>query len=223
MSISLRCSSTVAAQIVDAVDMVRMGMRVDHRIKFADAGGQHLRAKIRPGVDDDARHAAVFGDPLDHRRSSRAAVFRIGRIAIAPIAGDARRAGRRAAAQNREAQPVATDQASSSAGRGILLNSRKKFSVVISDDFVDAYADRFGQNLGCMGDIGRFVALAAKRDRREIWRIGFDQQPVVRHLGRDRAQFVGILESQYAGKRDIAAEPHAGRGQVPARRKNSAE
>ena len=56
--------------------------------------------------------------------------FGLAGIAIAPVAGDARRAGRRAAAEHGEAQAVATVQASSSAGCGILLNRRKKFAVV---------------------------------------------------------------------------------------------
>ena len=84
----------IAAQIVDAVDMVGMRMRVERRVEPRDAGHQHLLAKIRTGVDDDARRRAVRPDALGQRGAARAPVLRVGRIAIAPVAGDARRAGR---------------------------------------------------------------------------------------------------------------------------------
>ena len=45
----------VAAQIVDAVDMVGMRMRVDHGVDALDVRRQHLCSEIRSGVDDDAR------------------------------------------------------------------------------------------------------------------------------------------------------------------------
>ena len=32
-----------------------------------------------------------------------------------------------------------------------------------------------------VGDPGRLVSLSSERDRRQIWRVGFDQQPVARH------------------------------------------
>ena len=50
----------VAAQIVDAVDVVGMRMRVDHRVDALDVRRQHLLAEIRAGVDDDAGDAAVL-------------------------------------------------------------------------------------------------------------------------------------------------------------------
>lgn len=94
------------AQIVDAMDMVGMRMRINGRVKALDRRQQHLLAEIRPGVDDDSRAAAVGRDPLDQCSGAHAPVLRIVRIAIAPVAGDARRARRRAAAENGEAQPV---------------------------------------------------------------------------------------------------------------------
>lgn len=116
----------IAPEIVDTVDMVGMRMRVDHGVDVADAGGQHLGAEIRSGIDD---HACGAGsrNALDHRGRACAPILRIGGIAGAPVAGDARRAWRRAAAQNGEAQRIRHQ-----AGLGILVNSLKKLVVVIS-------------------------------------------------------------------------------------------
>src|SRR5947209_7781071 len=46
----------------------------------------------------------------------------------------------------------------------------------------------------------RFVAAAAKRNRRQVRAIGFDEQPVKRKLPGDIAQVVGLLEGEVAGK-----------------------
>jgi hypothetical protein len=45
-----------------------------------------------------------------------------------------------------------------------------------------------------VADEGGLVALTAMRHRREVRRVGLDQQPVERDIGGDVAQFVGFLK-----------------------------
>ena len=117
----------------------------------------------------------------------------------------------------------ATRSGASPAGRGILREQPEEIvgghASAISSTLD---ADRFGENRRGVRDIGRLVALAAMRHRREIGRVGLDQQPVVRHVGGDRAQFLGILEGQDAGEGDVAAELDADSGELRGRRKSNA-
>src|SRR3546814_20143384 len=80
----------IAAQIVDAVQMIRMRMRVQHGVHMAHPGGDHLRAEIRAGIDDDGGAAAIRADLLDKEGRARAAVARLCRIAGTPVPVDAR-------------------------------------------------------------------------------------------------------------------------------------
>ncbi len=57
-----------------------------------------------------------------------------------------------------------------------------------------------------MGDIGRLVGPPAQRLGRQIRRVGLNQQPVERHLARDGAQGLGVLEGDNAGEGDGAAK-----------------
>ena len=75
------------------MNMIGMGMRIDCRIEMRGARHEHLLPEIRSGVDGHAGNGSGVGDAFREGRRSRAAVFRIGRIAVAPVAGNARRAG----------------------------------------------------------------------------------------------------------------------------------
>ena len=72
--------------------------------------------------------------------------------------------------------------------RGTLLNSRKKFSVVCRAISSGETPRAVGQNLGGFDHVSRLVALAAIRHRREVRRIGLDQDAVGRQCRGDRAQ-----------------------------------
>ncbi len=88
----LALDQRVLAQIVDAVDVVGMGMRVNDTIEPGHFCRKHLLAKIRTGVDDDAG-GSFLAKPLDERGAAQTAIFRIGRVTLAPFAIDARNAG----------------------------------------------------------------------------------------------------------------------------------
>lgn len=121
-----------SAQVVDAMDMISMRMRIDHAIDMLDGRQQHLSAKIRSGIDGDRGPGAIGLDTLDQGRGAHAAVPGIGRITIAPVTIQARDARRRTAAENGEAEPVGHGaQLPCCARRGIFENRRKKLSVVI--------------------------------------------------------------------------------------------
>src|SRR5690606_32979248 len=90
---ALALYQNIAAQVVNAMDMVSMRMRVDGGIERRDAIADHLLAEIRSRIDDDAGSRAVWPDPLHKGRSAQPAVTRIGWIAGAPVAHDARHAG----------------------------------------------------------------------------------------------------------------------------------
>ena len=68
-----------------------------------------------------------------------------------------------------------------------------------------------------MGNIGRFVALSAERDRREVWRIGFHQQSIRWNIARYCPEFIGFRKCQDAGEADIAAQRKRRLGQRPRR------
>ncbi|ENN87118.1 hypothetical protein RHSP_04597 [Rhizobium freirei PRF 81] len=76
-------------------------------------------------------------------------------------------------------------------------------------DLAHADADRIGQHFGGIDDVGWLVAFAAPALRRQIRRVGFDQQPIMRDRLGDVAQFLRLREGQDAGKGNIAAQFHA--------------
>ena len=90
------------AEVVDAVDMIGMGMRPDHRIQRRNPCIQHLRHQIGAGIDQHTGHGTAL-DPVDQDRAAAAAVFRITGVAGAPIAADPRHPPGRAAAQDGDA------------------------------------------------------------------------------------------------------------------------
>jgi hypothetical protein len=86
--------------------MIRMGMGIDNRIKLAPAEIDHLRTEVRPGINDNSRDTAVVRNTLHQHGSTPSFVLWIGRIAIAPVAIEARHARRRTAAKNGKAQAI---------------------------------------------------------------------------------------------------------------------
>ena len=53
---ALALRQEIAAQVVDAVDVVGMRMRIDDSVQMRRTCVQHLLAEIRSGVDRDARY-----------------------------------------------------------------------------------------------------------------------------------------------------------------------
>ena len=113
------------AQIVDAMGVVGVLVRVQHAVEPIDLGIDELLAQIGRGVDQHAG-APVRAGPLDQERAAPPPVFRIVGIAEAPAERRARNPSGRATAENGEGEghPLAI------AGRGAFANRRKKFSVV---------------------------------------------------------------------------------------------
>src|SRR6185312_12747284 len=68
--------------------------------------------------------------------------------------------------------------------------------IVASDvgQFRGTDALELGQHRRGVNDESRLVALAARGLRRQIGRVGFDEQPVERHFFQGRAQDIGFLE-----------------------------
>ena len=122
-------------------------------------------------------------------------------FAVAALAAYPWYATRRAAAQDRHPH-----LAPSSLARSALANSRKKLSVVAASSSADADALELGHLGRGMGDEGGLVGLAALRHRREVGRVGLDQQPVERDVAHDGAQGLGRLEGDDARDRDVHAE-----------------
>lgn len=110
-------------EVVDAVQVVRIGMGIKDGIDMVNARGQQLLAHIRAGVDQDGRDAAIPRDLLKQQRAAGPPVLRLVGVAAAPVVPDARHAGRRSAAKDGGDQAAQAD-------RSILLNRRKKFAVV---------------------------------------------------------------------------------------------
>ena len=183
-----------------------------HAVEPVDVGVEELLAEVRRGVDQDAGAAA------------RAAAARPAARCAAGGSSDCsgRRRPSRAPAAARpsdEPQPRIVKRRlmrRPPPGRGTLLNSRKKFSVVCAGDLVRRDAAGLGQHLGGLDHVGRLAALAAEFAGREIGRVGLDQDAVGRQVRGDGAQLVGFLEGQDAGERHVEAELDAGEGQVAA-------
>src|SRR5690606_19612355 len=89
------------AEVVDAVDMVGMGMGVDDAVEGADIGVEKLGAEVGGGVDQDAG-GEVAVDALDQHRAAAAVVLRVLRVTGAPMAAEAGDAARGAAAEDGE-------------------------------------------------------------------------------------------------------------------------
>jgi len=84
-----------AAQIVDAVDVVGVGVGQKHRVDVRYPLAQHLFAEVRRGVHQDAPAPA-----LDQDGSAGSLVVPVGGIADLTVAADHGNAGRRARAED---------------------------------------------------------------------------------------------------------------------------
>ena len=168
-------------QIVDAVRVVGMFMRDQHAVEPVDLGVEQLLAQVRRAVDQHAR-AWPAG------RSSRSTSSEQRRRRFFGLFGS--QAPQPSATRGTpidEPQPRMVKvrlMRRPPRLRGTLLNSRKKFSVVCRA-ISSAETPRVSrQHFGGLDDEGRLVALAAIRQRREIRRIGFDQDAVGRQSSR---------------------------------------
>src|SRR5580698_6376852 len=82
------------AQVVEAEDMIRVAVRVEHRVHAPYAAAQCLLAEVRTGIDDDDALAHALA-PAQKQRWAQAAVARIGRRANGAIAAQGGNAHRR--------------------------------------------------------------------------------------------------------------------------------
>ena len=82
-----------AAQIVDAVRMVGVGVRVEHAVNVLDASRQQLLARVGRGIDENGG-AAPFAEALDEERATPPPVPGVGGIAVAPDVADTGHAAR---------------------------------------------------------------------------------------------------------------------------------
>jgi len=83
----------IAAQIVDAVNMVGMRMRVEDSVHMIDPCPDHLLAKIRTCVDNDSRCRAAGRKLLNHKGCACSLILRIVGVAGTPVTCNARHAG----------------------------------------------------------------------------------------------------------------------------------
>jgi hypothetical protein len=79
---------------------------------------------------------------------------------------------------------------------------RRRSLAVAPCDVLKRHTANLGQHLGGLDHNSRHIALAAKFSRREIRRVGLDQNTVGWQLGGDGAQLDGILKRQDAGERN---------------------
>lgn len=114
------------AQIVQSVNVIRVGMGIDHRIEPPDACVQQLAAHVGGGVDQDGGRACLR-HPLHKDRAAAAGVLGLIRVASAPVAADPRNPAGGAAAQYGHPQ-VGHQRAGSQAAA--FAKRRSKFSCV---------------------------------------------------------------------------------------------
>jgi hypothetical protein len=115
------------AQIVEPVDMIGVGMGVDHPVEPPDARIEQLLAQVGRGVDQDGCLPALV-EALHQHGTAAAGVARLVRVAIAPMAAEARHTAGGAAAEDGEAQLRHAQAAFVPAAARV--NSRSKFAVV---------------------------------------------------------------------------------------------
>ena len=161
------------------------GCRARHRAHRRSRVEQ-LLAQVRRGVDQHARRAAGPRRSTSSEQRRRRFVG-FARIAGAPAVADARHAARRAAAEDRE--PSGSCSIREAAGRGTFENNRKKFSVVwraivstVTPLHLGEHLRRVRRRRPARCGLPRYGS------RREIRRVGLDEQAVGRHCGGHRAQ-----------------------------------
>jgi hypothetical protein len=92
-----------SAQIVDAVGMIGMLVRVEHAVEPVDFGVEELLAQVGRGVDQN-RCSPARAHPFDQERAAPSPVFRIAWIAGAPAKRRARHPSGRSASENSKSQ-----------------------------------------------------------------------------------------------------------------------
>ncbi len=170
-----------------------MGMGEQHGIEPPCSGIEQLLAQIRRRVDQN-RAVAV----LDEQRDAPPAVLRLGRIAVSPIAADR-------GTPPDEPQPSIRTFMRIPAARGLVEQAEEILGRHLRQCFRRKAAQLRQERRG-MDDESRLVALAAMRHRRQVRRVGLDQDPVERHRSGDGAQLLGLLEGDDPGERQIEAE-----------------
>ena len=76
-------------ELIDAMRVIGMFMREEHRIERIGAARQHLLAKVGRCIDQHTCFARL-ALAIEQYGATPAPVFRVGRIAQAPIIADAR-------------------------------------------------------------------------------------------------------------------------------------
>src|SRR5262249_8589074 len=124
------------AQVVDAVGMIGMLVRVEDGLERVDLGVEELFAQIRRRVDQHPG-GADGAAALDQQRGAAAPVLGILRIAVAPAGSGPRHAAGRATAENGKfqrhaanGQAVCLNLSASAVWGGTLPHSPKKIFVV---------------------------------------------------------------------------------------------
>ena len=141
---------------------------------------EQLLTQVRSAIDQH-----VLAGAFDQDRRSQARIARLSGIAQTPVVPDLRHAGRRSATEDPDLQTVAL---------WALLNNLKKLAVVVSAS-CSGSSPLSSRNEACsIRDESRFAFLAAMGDRREEWRIGFDQHLVGGQPFRRLLQVLRILE-----------------------------
>jgi hypothetical protein len=92
------------AEIIQAEDVVGMGMGIEDGVDVSDAEAQRLLAEIRPSVDEDAvRRGGIVVLPLDRNGGTQALVAGISGGADAAGAAQCGHTHRGAAAEKQDA------------------------------------------------------------------------------------------------------------------------
>ncbi len=89
---------------------------------------------------------------------------------------------------------------------GTLENRRKKLAVVVAAIVSAHDAAGFGEHPRRLDDVAGFVAFAAPGARREIRRVGFDENAILGELGGDLPQRVAGLEGEDSREGHVTAE-----------------
>ena len=200
-----------AAQIVDAVRVVGMLVRVEHRVDPIDVGVKQLLAQIRRRVDQDAGDAVGLA-----RRSTRSEQRRRRFLGLSGSQTPQPSAGRGTPPD--EPQPRMVNSATCVRSRDcVSASARRHWARVLREQPEEVVRRLAGELIearrrASRRDLGGFgherPARCACRDAagREIRRVGLDEKAVGRQRGCDRAQLLGLLERHDAGERDVDAE-----------------
>ena len=73
-------------------------------------------------------------------------------------------------------------------------------------NFLQGYAFYACNGFSDQPHVGRLVALASMRNRREVGRIGFDEHSIQRHFTYNLPQRLGVLKGDDAGKGQIKSQ-----------------